>query len=191
MSIHYTWFLHLENLNFVSHFSWFGGDLIICWFTLGLKTLFFPCCLLNIFKLFQEMGYLQFCWWFSLVSVLAMTNIWWWPTFLLMPQFNIDSTIWPTKFLIQTFSKFVRSSNVYNGVFGSFSSSNVVLFSSSYGVFPFCYIKFSWFALYFKINNSSLSLYGSFPFLGPFFAWGFHQWILIRSVCPQHTFFLA
>jgi hypothetical protein len=28
-SINYTWFLHLKNIDFVPHFSWFGGDPII------------------------------------------------------------------------------------------------------------------------------------------------------------------
>ncbi len=43
-SINYTWFLHLKKIDFVPHFSWFGGHQIIYWPTCSWKILILSCC---------------------------------------------------------------------------------------------------------------------------------------------------
>jgi hypothetical protein len=126
------------------------------------------CCFQDILKFLPKMGYLQFCLWPSLVNVLAITNIWWWLAFLLMPQFDNDSIIWLATFLIQAFKVFSFFRCDYDGVFGFFSSSIMVLSSSSFGFSPFYYTNLFWFALYLKIGKSYLLLFGSFSFSSHF-----------------------
>ncbi len=54
------------------------------------------CIVCKTFKIIAKNEYLQFLWWSSFRCVPTITNIRWWPSFFLMPQFDDDMVVWPT-----------------------------------------------------------------------------------------------
>jgi hypothetical protein len=62
--------------------------------------------LLYILKFLWKMGYLHSCRQSLVVCVLAISNIWWWPSFRSTPWINSDSIAWFKRFFILIFWAF-------------------------------------------------------------------------------------
>jgi len=93
--------------------------------------------------------------------VLAITDIWWWPTFFLMLQFNNEMVIWPTTFFIRGFCVFSFSNVDYDGVLSSPSSSTWV---------PFFYLtSATWLHCILKLVTHTCHHLDHFHFLASFY----------------------